>query len=85
MLAEAIAVSALYTWGMTTREALHQLLEQLNDDEVDALARIAREHGLPPPLGTSESGERPRFIDARQYPVLASVWDNDDDSIFDNL
>jgi hypothetical protein len=70
---------------MTTRESLHQLLEQLSDDEIEALAQIAREHGLPPAHGRTEAGEPPRFIDARQYPVLASVWDNDDDTVFDKL
>ncbi|MCK6564695.1 MAG: hypothetical protein L6Q80_08100 [Dehalococcoidia bacterium] len=68
---------------MTTRESLHQLLDELTDDEVEALARIAREHGLPPPPGAGE--EAPRCIDARQYPVLAAVWNNDDDAIFDSL
>lgn len=69
---------------MTTRESLHQLLEELSDDGVEALARIAREHGLPPPPVT-RAGDEARCIDARQYPVLAAVWDNDDDAIFDNL
>jgi hypothetical protein len=69
---------------MTTRESLHQLVDELTDDEVEALARIAREHGLVPPK-RSGPAEEPRFIDARQYPVLAAVWDNDDDAIFDNL
>jgi len=69
---------------MTTRESMHQLLEELSDDEVEALARMAREHGLPPPTAVS-AGDEPRCIDARQYPMLAAVWDNDDDAIFDNL
>lgn len=69
---------------MTTREPLHHLVDELTDEQVEALARIAREHGLPAPSSQSED-YRPRCIDARQYPVLAAVWDNDDDAIFDDL
>lgn len=25
------------------------------------------------------------WLDARDYPVLAAIWDNDDDAIFDTL
>jgi len=70
---------------MTTRQSLHQLLDQLSDDEIEALAQIAREHGLPHGPARSGAGEPRPFVDARQYPVLASVWDNDDDTVFDHL
>ena len=25
------------------------------------------------------------FLSAEEYPVLAHIWDNDDDAIFDNM
>jgi len=70
---------------VTTRDSLRQLLDQLTDDEVEALARIAREHGLPTTAAIASAGMPAAFIDARQYPILAAVWDNDDDAIFDGL
>ena len=27
----------------------------------------------------------PNYLTAEEYPVLARIWDNDDDQIFDNL
>lgn len=70
---------------MTTRESLHRLLDELSDDEVDALARVAREHGIDVAPNMALAGEPAGFIDARQYPLLAAVWDNDDDAIFDDV
>lgn len=70
---------------MTTRESLHRLLDELSDEEVEALARIARERGLRARLNEAPPTAAARFIDASQYPVLAAVWDNDDDAIFDEL
>jgi len=70
---------------MTTREALHRLLEQLSDDEVEILAGLARERKLPGDVSAKSRAELARCIEARQYPVLTAVWDNDDDAVFDNL
>ncbi len=70
---------------MTTREALRRLLDQLTDAEVEALADIAREHGLAPGFTVGECMNSPEFIDARKHPVLAAIWDNDDDRVFDDM
>ncbi len=61
------------------------MLDELTDDEVEALARIAREHGLPHAAAIQPAGMPAAFIDARQYPILAAVWDNDDDALFDDM
>ena len=70
---------------MTTRDSLHLLLDRLTDPEIEALARIAREHGLAQRIDSGENGESHRVIDALRYPVLAAIWDNDNDAIFDEL
>ena len=64
---------------MTRREALHELVEELTDEEVEALLERL-EGGLNArPLGARA------VLDARQYPILAEIWDNDEDAIFDQL
>ena len=70
---------------MTTRESLHQLVEQLSDEDVESLARLASEKGLPVGAPMTPSGEAAGWIEARQYPALAATWDNDNDAIFDNV
>jgi hypothetical protein len=70
---------------MGTRESLHRLLDELSDEEVEALARIARDHGLRVAVDEAPPAAADRFIDASQYQALAAVWDNDDDAIFDKL
>jgi len=70
---------------MTTREAMHRLLDEMSDEEIEALARTAREQGLADIPDELARQEPARCIDARQYPALAAVWDNDDDAIFDDL
>lgn len=79
------AARLAYTGAVTTRDSLHHLLDRLSDTEVEALARIAREQGFDRPQGPNGAHEPRSFIDARQYPVLAAVWDNDDDAVFDEL
>ncbi|MCC6960908.1 MAG: hypothetical protein IT301_13770 [Dehalococcoidia bacterium] len=70
---------------MTTRDSLHQLLDHLSDSEIEALARMAREHEFESSQGSAVPAERGGAIEARQYPVLAAIWDNDDDTVFDDL
>jgi len=69
---------------MTTRESMHRLLDRLSDDEVEALAVLARERRIGKVLAQAPGGPR-AFIDGREYPSLVSVWDNDDDAIFDEM
>ena len=68
-----------YTGHMTRREALHELVEELTGDEVEAL--LERLEGGPDarPLGSRA------VLGARPYPVLTQIWDNDEDAIFDEL
>lgn len=72
---------------MTTREALHQLVDDLADEEVDALARVALLLLVPrePDERAVESPCDQTCLDARDYPVLAELWDNEQDAIFDEL
>lgn len=70
---------------MTTRDSLHRLLDRLTDAEIEALARIAREHGLDQPREANAALAPDSVVDARQYPALAAIWDNDDDAIFDSV
>ena len=70
---------------MTTRDSLHLLLDRLSDTEIEALARMARDHGLARTTENGSTAEPLGVIDARQYPALTAVWDNDDDAIFDDL
>ncbi|MCO5202060.1 MAG: hypothetical protein M9925_10205 [Chloroflexi bacterium] len=69
---------------MTTRDLLHRLLDRLTDAEIEALARIAREHGLDQPQKNGALAPD-HLVDARQYPVLTAIWDNDHDAIFDAM
>lgn len=64
---------------MTGREALHQLLETLTDEEVERLLGQ-----LQAPL-THPAAVATAILDARHYPALAEIWDNDDDAVFDEL
>jgi len=66
---------------MTTKELLHSLVEPLTDKEAESLYEELREE-----LDCDSTGQKPRrsVIHAREYPVLAAVWDNDDDAIFDH-
>ncbi len=68
---------------MTTRESLHQLVEEIDDQQLEELARLARESGLV--VDESTQKEPVTWIDARDYPILAAIWDNDDDAIFDTM
>lgn len=68
---------------MTTRESLRFLVEEMDDDQVEALAELARECGLV--VIESTAKEPARWLDARDYPILAAIWDNDDDAIFDDM
>lgn len=73
----------LYTGLMTTRESLRHLVDEIDDEQVETLARLARECGFA--VDESAPSEPVRWIDARDYPVLAAIWDNDDDAIFDSM
>ncbi|HXU23456.1 MAG TPA: hypothetical protein VN697_05445 [Tepidiformaceae bacterium] len=64
---------------MSTREALHEFVEQLTDEQVQALWERLREREPDTMLDAS------RVLDAGHYPVLAKIWDNEDDDIFDQL
>jgi len=68
---------------MTTRETLRILVEEMDDDQVETLAELARECGLVADGPTEK--ETVRWIEGRDYPILAAIWDNDDDAIFDNM
>ena len=68
---------------MTTRESLHALVEALSEEELEVLwanlSASATDQGSP------EFQAGPVVIDARKYPSLVAIWDNDDDAIFDEL
>ncbi|MEO6399093.1 MAG: hypothetical protein ABIP13_11540 [Tepidiformaceae bacterium] len=68
---------------MTTRESLHQLVEEIDDEQLEELARLARESGLV--VDESRRKQPVTWIDSRDYPVLSAIWDNDDDTIFDTM
>lgn len=68
---------------MTTRDSLRLLLDELSDDDVDALARAARQQGLC--LDQRCELVAASVLDGKQYPVLVALWDNDDDAIFDGM
>ena len=76
-------IQHLYTVFMTTRESLHHLVEEIDDKQVEELARLARERGFV--VDGSKSEEPVKWIDARDYPILAAIWDNDHDCIFDSM
>jgi hypothetical protein len=71
--------------SMTTREVLRELVERLDDEEVEKLAEIAAAHGLGRAQPEGAPRDPRRFVDARRYPALAAIWNNDDDAIFDGL
>ncbi len=68
---------------MTIRESLRQLVEEIDEDQLETLARLAREGGFV--VEAMPQGAPVAWIEGRQYPALASIWDNDDDAIFDDL
>lgn len=66
---------------MTLRESLSELVKNLPDDRVERLwAELAADAAR---RDRSGRGREPAWIEASEYPVLAEVWDNDDDAIFD--
>lgn len=67
---------------MTTRESLHEFVERLSDREVVELWEELMRTRKP---GVRLSGDPVDFVDALRFPALAAAWDNDDDSIFDQL
>ncbi len=64
---------------MTRRESLQQIVEQLTDEEVDALLATIRSDG------DFHAADTPSVVDGRLYPALAHIWDNEEDAIFDTL
>jgi hypothetical protein len=75
---------SFYALAMTTRESLHRLVDQLSEDEVEALAKLTTE-GRFGRTTTSLAAAPRAFIDCREFPSLAAVWENDDDAIFDEM
>ena len=65
---------------MTGREALHEFVEALTDDGVEALLRR-----LEGELASGGLSGVVSVLEARLYPALAQVWDNEDDAVFDQL
>ncbi len=63
---------------MTSREALHEIVDRLTDREAEELLIRLRSGGLP---GTGSA----QPLDLGKYPALARIWDNDEDTIFDTL
>lgn len=77
-----------YTASMASRELLQELVDDLKDDEVDILLRVARlllsgDARRPVPAG--ERGCEPAYIDARHDSVLREIWDNEYDAVYDEL
>jgi len=62
---------------MTTRESLHELVDQLSEPEAEELWRKLRREAHRGPKANQP------VLDLRGYPSLEEVWNNDDDSIFD--
>jgi hypothetical protein len=60
---------------VTTKESLHELIDGLTDAEAAELWDDLT-------AGT-DAEVADGVLDARRYPVLAAIWDNDDDAIFD--
>lgn len=64
---------------MTTRESLHELVDQLSEWEAEELWRKLQREAPHP------ARKDPRVLDVRDYPALEAVWDNADDAIFDAM
>jgi hypothetical protein len=64
-----------YTSAVTTKESLHELIDGLTDDEA---AELWDELTIGADAEAADG-----VLDGPRYPVLARIWDNDDDAIFD--
>lgn len=59
---------------MQGRDALHELVDELTPDEADAILEWLKSWR-----------DRKAALDLADYPRLADIWDNDEDSVFDEL
>jgi hypothetical protein len=69
---------------MTTRQVLREALESMDAEAVEAAYDALKERGLLP-AQPHVKGTNLDVLDAADYPLLAAIWDNDDDAVFDQL
>lgn len=60
-------------------DAVRVVADAANDGKFTSFVSIVIERSF---AGTSETGN---VLIAEQYPVLAAIWDNEDDAIYDDM